>query len=295
MKTTPLKAVALVAFVALTGCENDTGIVALKYENIAVVAGDFDEIQAAFDRQEIAHQVYEGFTSTATYDEDIDPDMIALKVEALMGSSDELSAYDAVIVNSGVRGFGEYVYNGVDSDDGLVTDEAMIENVRSFVENGRLLMVSDWAYDLVEASWPDAIDFYGDDTLLDDAQAGSASTEGVSATVLDPGLQGALGSESFNVHYDYSYWSVIASVGDDVEVLLSGDVEVRISESEGYETLTDSPLLVAFDTDRGRVVYSTFHWRAQDPQLSDDMLLHVAQGLQPGTASYDNTGDTGAE
>ena len=295
MEMTPLKSVAFAAFVALTGCENDTEIGALKYDNIAVVAGDFDEIQAAFDRQEIAHQVYEGFTSTATYDEDIDPNLIALKVESLFGSSDELGTYDAVIVNSGVRGFGEYVYNGVDADDSLVTDDAMIENVRSFVEGGRLLMVSDWAYDLVETAWPDAIDFYGDDTLLDDAQAGSASTEGVSAAVLDPGLQGALDSESFNVQYDYSYWSAIASVGDDVEVLLSGDVEVRISEAEGYETLTDSPLLVAFDTDRGRVVYSTFHWRAQDPQLGDAMLLQVAQGLQPGSATYENTGDTGAE
>ncbi len=279
----------------LVGCGNDTEIVALNYDDIAVVAGDFDEIQAAFDRQEIAHQVYDGFTSTATYDEDIDPNLIALKVESLFGDAEELGTYDAVIVNSGVRGFGEYVYNGVDADDSLVSDAALIDNVRTFVENGRLLMVSDWAYDLVEAAWPDAIDFYGDDTLLDDAQAGSAATEGVSATVLDPGLQGTLDGESFNVQYDYSYWSAIDAVADNVEVLLSGDVEVRISEAEGYETLTDAPLLVAFDVGRGRVVYSTFHWRAQDPQLGDAMLLYVAEGLQPGTANYENTGDTGAE
>ena len=47
----------------------------------------------------------------------------------------------------------------VADDSMVVSDPTAVENIQSFVENGNTLIVSDWAGDIVEAAWPDAIEF----------------------------------------------------------------------------------------------------------------------------------------
>ena len=43
--------------------------------------------------------------------------------------------------------------------------------------------------------------------------------------------------------------------------------------------LEDAPLLVAFDSGRGRVIYSAFSWKAQSQSVTDLLLLYLAEGL----------------
>ncbi len=281
----------------------ETGVNVRPIEAVAVVAGDFDNIGESLGRQLIAHQTYEGFICCASYDPDLDPELIALKSETLFtGQSEaggrEIFEYDAVMLNSGARGFGEWQYNGVEADDHLVSDPTVVANTVEWVERFGLLWVSDWSYDLVEAGWPELIDFYGDDLVLDEAQVGAIGR--VEARVTDTALEEALGSSSLSLDFNYSDWMVMEAVaGDDsVDVLLRGDAEVKLSASEGYGVVQDVPLLVSFDHGSGQVILSSFHWNAQNADLVDTILLTIARGLNEGAGSDaggtdTSTGDTG--
>jgi hypothetical protein len=170
-------------------------------------------------------------------------------------------------------------------DNTFVADEQVVENLYSFTSKGKSLVLSDWAGDLVEAGWPDAINFVRESACdetpcWDIGQAGTSQQ--VVARVTDDLLQQQLGTDSVTLDFDFTYWTVMESVADDVDVFLRGDVQYRLSESQGFETLTDVPLLVAFNVGGGRVVFSSFHWHSQNADLADIILLRVAEGLTPG-------------
>ena len=147
------------------------------------------------------------------------------------------------------------------------------------------MVLSDWAGDLVEAAWPDAIQFAregncdAEDGCWDIGQSGVSTS--VVARVTDDLLQQQLGTDAVTLQFDFTYWTVMESVADDVDVYLRGDVEYRLSDSEGYATLEDVPLLVGFNVGGGRVVYSSFHWHSQNENIADTIMLRVAEGLTP--------------
>lgn len=277
----------MAGLLGLAGCRNEQTLKELEFKAIAVVTGDFDDVQATLTNLDIASTAYEGFIERAVYDPELAPDAISMKAEQLFQAEDaagvaEISIYDAVFVNSGARGFGQWVYNGTEADDSLVTDPTTLEHVRAYVENGGTLVVSDWGYDLVEAIWPDAIEFAGDDTTLDDAQRGLS--ESVTATVQDAALAEALDDNAtVELAYDYSYWTVIEGVGPETSVHLTGDLDYRVSDTEGEGQLSGVPLLVSFEDSGGLVVYSSFHWRAQRDEVSEGLLLALLEGLKPGS------------
>ena len=283
-----MRAVLAAALLCAAGCKNDQGFVELRLENIAVSMGDFDATEDVLTRLDVAHTPYEGFISQAVYDPEIDPDLVSLKVEDLLSrvtdNTPELELYDALFVNSGTRGLGEYVYNGVDPDDGIVSDADMLARVQTFVEDGGALIVSDWGYDLVEALWPDAIDFAHEDTELDAAQTGTSRT-GVAAITDETLALELADATAVELQFDYSYWAVVEDVGPDTKVWMTGDVEYRVSDAEGYGTLEGVPLLVSFEAGRGEVVFSSFHWRAQRDEVADTMLQTLLPGMRLGTGS----------
>ena len=263
------------------GC-SEQGITELRFENVAVATGDFDRVEEMLSRNDVRHTLFEGYIENAVYDEDLDPNGMAIGTEVLFGGTNadgdpEIFSYDAVFVNSGTRGFGAYVYNSLESDDSIVTDATAIANTVEFVGRNRTLVVSDWAYDLVEAGWPDAITFVDEDLGLDSAQVGL--NESVIADVVDPDLAEVLLNDQLQIDFAFSYWSVIESVSDEVDVYLRGDVEYRLSDNTGTAVLEDVPLLVAFDSGRGRVIYSAFSWKAQSQSVADLLLLYLAEGL----------------
>lgn len=286
------------------GCtENE--IVAQPYDAVAVVAGDFDSVQLNLGRLDVAHTIYEGFIAGPAYEDGVDPAALALKAETLFTFVDdrgraEISRQDAVFINSGARGFGEYTWNGVEADDQFLTDPDALANIADFVEaDGRTLIVSDWSYDIIEALWPERVQFYGDEddadgSPFDVAQVGSAGK--VTATLTNDGLITDLGAETMSVDFNYTNWALAESVASDVEVYATADVSYRVSDTEGYADITGVPLLLSFEAGRGRVIFSSFHWNTQTPGLSDALLVAMVDQLDVGGGSdleAEETEDTG--
>ena len=275
---------------SLLACTNDQELKAFSFNDVVVVKGDFDNMNDVLLRLDIGATEYEGFISNAVYDPEIDPSINALKVEGLLRERSESNRtvmldYDAIFINSGVRGLGEYVYNGVENDNALLEDETVIENVKEFVERGRTLVLSDWAGDLAEAVWPDKIEFVNENVCnsppcWDSAQVGTSDS--VTATIVDEELAKEMDTNTLTLGFDFSYWTAIKSVSEDVEVYLRGDIQYRISDGEGYGVLEDVPLLVGFPEGRGRVVFSSFHWRGQNPTQANKLMLYAVSGLTPG-------------
>jgi hypothetical protein len=266
------------------GCKNENNVKSIAIDALAVTAGDFDRLEETLIRADIQHTVFEGYIRSPLYEaDDVDPTLMNPKAEELFTGTDEdgypvMSEFDAILVNSGTRGLGAYVYNDVDTDDAFLGDPRVTANLADFMKGNRTLVVTDWAYDLVESNWPEKIQFYDEDLGYDAAQAG-VSTE-VTAEVVDTGLADLLGANVLTLDFGgFSAWTVISSVDPSVEVYIQADVEVRDSGGQGAVTLRDVPLLVGFETGSGRVVYSAFPWKAQSPGLADTLLGFAVDGL----------------
>jgi hypothetical protein len=272
----------LVGGALLWGCKSDNEIKAITINQAAVVTGDFDRVEEVLARYEVQHDVFEGYIDQAIYEEDVDPELMNPKVEALWladnPDGDPLTVdYDAIFVNSGSRGLGKYVYNAVEEDNAFLIDPRVGRSMDAFTLRGGVLIVSDWSYDLVEALWPDKITFLNEDDGADAAQAGLDDT--VSAEIVDPDLASAAGADRLDLAFDFSYWTVIREVSSDVTVHLRGDVQFRSSAGQGALVLEDVPLLVSFDTSNGRVILSSFAWKAQKAGVTDLILLSLLDGL----------------
>jgi len=263
---------------ALAACRNDGGLTPFGGGKLALTAGDFDDVEAPFDRMVVATDAYEGLISTATWDPSYEPGNVALKVEDLLGSGSELRAYHGVFVASGTRGLGLREYNGLDPDDEFVANEDVLANVDDWTKQaGNILWCTDWSYDLVEQAFPDELDFLGDDTTFDAAQTGAIGT--ITAHIEDDRLSTALDEDDMAVNFDFSNWAVPTDVADDVTVWLKADeVTYRVRDGEGDQSATDVPLLVSFNPHGptgGRVIFSAFHLDAQTPEVTDELIRTV--------------------
>lgn len=275
--------------VLAAGCQ-DQGFKEVEFDAIAVVYGDFDNMGDVLTAADIGATAYDGFIVQATYaPEDDRPRRgeMELTVEGLLTDTSgdlDLAGYNAVFVNSGTRGLNAWQYNNrLEPDDALLLDAENLQKTCDFVQGGGTLVAGDWAYDLIEFCWPDAIEFYGDNTVVDAAQVGVADDE-VLAEVVRDSLKEPLGS-AVSLTYNYTAWSVITDVGADTEVLLRGNIAYQPSETEPIDELQGAPLLVRFLAGGGQVVFSTFHLGAQAPSLSEALLLNVVEGLNPGDGS----------
>jgi len=271
----------------------DQGFTEVALDAIAVVQGDFDDVQEALTRNDVGSLDYNGYIDQATWwpEEDDRPQRgdPGRSVEQLLTDVDEdldwqIENYNAVFFNSGTRGLNAYRYNlSVEADDSLLVDEDAVPNVCNWVKGGGSLYVGDWSYDLVEACWPDAIEFYGDDGAVDAAQVGRAGD--VQADVPDERLRDDLQASVANLVFNYSAFAVIESVGSDVEVLLTGDVQYQPEGATLYEEIDDAPLAVRFVAGNGQVFFSSFHLVAQTPAVTDAILFRGLEGLESGAGS----------
>lgn len=282
--------------VGLTACKNEQGIAEIRIEQVAAVAGDFDRLESSLFRNGVQTELYEGYINAPVYDVDEDAEIgvTPLQVERLFSELDAdgeplLYGFDALFLNSGTRGLGQFVYNDVDPDDALVTDPAVVGTLREYVARRRTVVASDWSYDLIEQAWPERITFLEEAQGLDAAQRGTSRS--VVARVTDEALADALGNSQLEVFFDFSYWSVMQSVGRGVTVHLRGDVEYRPTDGSSTARMEDVPLLVSFEHEGGRVILSSFAWRAQRQVVADTLMLTMVEGL-----AVETTGDqTGGE
>lgn len=285
----PLALAAAMALIALgTACKVDTGLYSDPVSRIATTAGDFDDVSEPLKRQDIPFTVYEGIISSPTWDPSYDHEQVALKVETLLLDDVEIYRYDAIFVASGTRGLGSRVYNSLEPDDGIVSDPVATENVRDFVERGGTLIVTDWAYDLVEAAWPGSLGFLKESEGYDGAQLGEPGR--LTARISNEALAEALETETLGIEYTYSNWAVLENASEEVSVLMRGDVQYRVpvvgedAEAEDLvESLADVPLMVAFQPEgsEGQVVFSTFHIDAQSDGAIDLLLETVVGRFEP--------------
>ena len=135
--------------------------------------------------------------------------------------------------------------NGVDADVLFVNCGTSMRsmNLRSFVENGGVLYVSDLACDDLEQHFPEYISFNK-----------VGETGNVKAEVVDQDLASYLDAKSLDINFDMGSWAKIQINSDDVKTHLK----------EG-----SLPLLVTFKHGQGLVVYTSFHNRAQATEIEE--------------------------
>jgi len=226
--------------------------------DVALVTGDYDDVNLVLEGM--------GFANFTTV-EGSSPD----DLRAFLTDIEEMRQYDLIFFNGGHAEAG-LIYPDADGND---SSEAILANIRQYVTEGGAVYASDWAYDVIERGWPNAIDFQGDDAVPNAAQLGDYDV--VDAAVRDQALATFLGADQIEVDYDLPVWPPILSVQGYVSTHLTGTVHYR----EGTEAiaLPDVPLLVSFSTGEGRVGFSTFRVAANQNEQMLSLLQYIMSEL----------------
>lgn len=178
---------------------------------------------------------------------------------ALLTDYATLSEYDILFFNCGF------------SESSFVNDAGnmavMRDNLRQFINSGGSLYASDQAYDIVEITFPDFVDFHGEDTTHNAAERG-ASQDSILGSVVDLPLATALGSNTLELHYPLAAWAVMEAVAPQVRVYIQANAQVSQGLFSGTTTLNDVPHTVSFPVGQGKVVYTSFH---QEPGINEQM------------------------
>lgn len=217
--------------------------------DIAIVTGDYDNFDLVLNQL--------GFVNYEIVD-GLDGEVL----NSFLGDPEVLARFDIIFFNGGFNE-NHVIYDLEDPANPVPAQN--LQNIRDFVAEGGAVYGSDWAYDLIELSWPDQINFVGADEVPDDAQRGDF--ELVNAVVSDAAMSEYLGAQYVEIQYDLPVWPPIESVDVTTSTHLTGTVPYSDGLSE--YTLTAVPLLVSFNGGQGRVVFSTFR---VVPNTSDDML-----------------------
>lgn len=157
------------------------------------------------------------------------------------------------------------------------------ENLRRFVAEGGSVYLSDWSYDLLEALYPDAVDWLGDDALENDAERGLSQF--FVGTVLDESIAAALGVERAALHYEQSRIAIPIALGEGARALISADIDV--DGESGPTTLEGVPVLLEYrpvvlggdPNEVGRILFTTFHNGAANTEDMDEVLRAMVFSL----------------
>jgi hypothetical protein len=226
--------------------------------NILVVTGDYDNTEALLQNM--------GFTNFSLLD-GLDEDVLA----DFFRDPANLAQYDVIFLNGGC--LERHVF--WDTNPANDTPKIIAQNLKDYVYEGGSIFATDWAYDVIEAAWPDAIDFVGDDRTHDAAQVGEYDT--VKASVTDEALSAYIADTTTEIDYDLPVWPPINSVEPYVSIHLTGSVHYR--EGESTYTLASVPLLVSFSGGNGRVAFSTFRIAANQTEDMTYIVQYVFHEL----------------
>ncbi|MDP2342083.1 MAG: carboxypeptidase-like regulatory domain-containing protein [Deltaproteobacteria bacterium] len=219
---------------------------------------ELDEEECALETEELRIAVVRGsqFDHVENVLGNIGVDVTTIDVfdgswaDELLGADERVRDYDILFLNCR------------SAEPAYLASTVMQDRLRAFVAAGGSLHASDQAYDLIEVTFPDKIDFLGEDLTRGAADRGAIAD--VVADVVDDVLASGLGRSTANLHYALETWSTMTAVGADVDVYLRAD-----SPLLDGTTLEDVPQIVGFGHGEGRIIYSSFH---QEPGSHPDQV-----------------------
>lgn len=220
--------------------------------NIAVVGGQFDAIEDIVGGLGLSYDFFDAWPGVSLVSDG----------EGLLLDAARLATYDIVMLNCGMQW------------ENWSQHDAVLNNLRAYVEQGGNVYASDWFYTWIERAFPDAMDFYGDDAMHQAAWVGGQGQ--VVGTVLGSSLRQAIGQTQLNIDYPSLYWAVIESAPVSTEIEVSGTVLTAQGEA-----LISVPLLVSFKPylTGGTVLFTTFHNESQLTTEIERVLEHVIFSL----------------
>jgi len=207
--------------------------------DIAVVTGSYDSIEDVLDVLAIDYTLVNGRSGTQHV--------------GLLRDPAALAQYDILFLNCGM---GEQWRDH---------QAEVAANLKEFVQNGGSIYASDWAYYLVEATWPARNDFHGDDGVFGDAAVGDMGK--VDATLLDAAMIELMGQGTARLNFDLGMWVAMSDVGADAEVLLEGTYQWSNFYGGGGGQ-AHGPLATRLHDGLGTAVFTSFH---NERQATDDM------------------------
>ena len=208
--------------------------------SIAVIEGHYDHIEGILSQMGVNYTLFHHDNS-----------------HALISDPQKMAEFDVIFINCALH------------SNFLLNNRQLINtNITNYIAAGGSIYASDWAYPFIEFAFPEKLDFYGDDMALG-AHVGLGGTFQVD--ILDPTMQAILESNTSSIHYDLGEWIVLEDAADDVDVMVSGTV--NISHMGNFQTLVDVPLVTQFTHGLGRVIYTTFHNEHQGTSLNIQALL----------------------
>lgn len=185
-------------------------------------------------------------------------------IEVSANSLDNLSTwekYDAVYLNCGS------IYPSPEKTAAL----------KKYVQDGGVVYASDFSGELIEAAFPDRINFYGEDKKNPQsfkAKVGSAGE--VQANIVDQGLASIVGKKNVKINFDLGSWVVIDSVNSGVRVHMTSEIKVYDYNNEKDNVSKDRPLVVSFQEGKGEVLFTSFHNEAQTSEDLNKILIWFA-------------------
>jgi uncharacterized protein YjdB len=145
-----------------------------------------------------------------------------------LASSATTSQYRIIFLNCGL-------------DETVLSNPAVVTNLRAFLQAGGTIYASDWAGEFVKALFTDFnFDFTGD-------------AQNTTAAVVDASLQAFLGKSSVSIVYDLDSWTDILALPATAVTLLRG------SYTAGGLQRTNQPTAFVIQQGAGRLVFTTFH------------------------------------
>ncbi len=238
---------------------------------MAVITGAYDRMESVLTRLGLASSAF-----TIVPGDETSVSNGTEAASALLGDASRLAMYDIVFVDCGAAVAEPSYFDGL-------TSPTIYANLRSFVEGGGRLYVTDESYDLIEQTWPSVIAFQSSTDGLSttpeqpDAAEVGATADTVLATLHDDTLQAWLTQNGVTsaggampVQGLVDGWAVVSSVDmTHAKVWASGYVSWYGASGFSIAGSGVRPLTVTFEAGCGRTLFTSYH---------------TVEGMSPGAA-----------
>jgi hypothetical protein len=241
---------------------------------MAVVTGMYDSIQTVLvDLGFPIRNTYNSLTPTVSDpagNVDIIDGKSSFWIERFLTDPAWVQTYDIIFFNCGI-------YDS-DLEFADASTNAALANLKAFVQGGKSIYVSDWASEVVRLTFPNTINWRGGNGSFGVARVGVENSS-LNATVVDGAMATALGKTTVTLNMDLPEWVVMKPVASQPSTLwtfVRADVSVY-NDPFGFSSSAqnDTPLLVQFQEQAGRVLYTSFHNESQTTADMENILRYV--------------------